>query len=173
MQMTDDRATQEAFDVDSIEYNVFEMPPPGEYRAVFTKALGVMIDYKKGKGPEKAIELHFTLDARKENGEPHTIHVATSPSFGSKGRLRPLLTALGEDVNKINPRAFKLSSFFGKKLRLYLVEETKTDGSGGKRTVIQAYLPLKAAAPAKPLPPVGSTGAPAPPADDPFQDDDE
>lgn len=158
----DGQQEQETFNVDEMEFNTFEMPPPGEFKAIFKEAKGVMIDYGKGEGPQKAVELHFILDAMKENGEPHTIRVSTAPSFSSKGRIRPLITAFGDDVDKINPRQFKLSSYFGKKLRLYLVEEPKKDGTG-KRTVIQAFLPLKAAAKAS----NGNTPATPSPFDDP------
>jgi hypothetical protein len=163
----DDQAQDQSINIDEIQFNTFEQHPAGEFRAVFTDAKGERIDYQDGKGPQLRVRLKFQTDSQKENGEYRSIDVVTSPSFSAKGKVRPLLTALGVDVDKIRTSDFKLSAYFGRKLRLFITEEPKKDGAG-KKSVINAFLPLKPAEPAKQ--PVAAGAAPA---QDPFKDEDE
>lgn len=160
MQMDNERTE---IDVDEMEFGGDYVPhPEGIYRAEFTHAfgfVGVFKDKDTGKTEQKnRVRMVFTTEAEMENGEPFGISCSTSPSFHSKGKIRPFLTALGEDVAKLDPKTFKLKERYGKKLRLHIIHEPRADGQPGVFSKIAAFLPLKDGATKKP----GSNGAAKP-----------
>lgn len=135
--------TEEEVNVDDLEYGGHYVPhPAGEFRAEFTHATAEEREFDGKK--KRRIRLHFQTEAEMDNGEPFGISIATAPSFHAKGKLRPFLTALGEEVSKIDPKGFFITERYGKKLRLYITQEPRKDGQG-IFAKIEAFLPLKAA----------------------------
>lgn len=143
MQMTDERPRTETDPDQDLEWsNGSGIPhPAGEYRAEFTH--GSVEEREYDGQTKKRVRLHFQTEAEMPNGDPFGISVATAPSFHPKGKMRPFLIALGEDVDKLKPETFKLKDRYGKKLRLYVTHEPRKDGQGVFAN-ISAFLPLKA-----------------------------
>src|SRR5688500_19324719 len=104
MQMTEERTNAQTVDPDEdLDWNGgdFIPHPAGEFRAEFTHA---SVETKEYDGEaKKRVRLHFQTEAEMPNGEPFGISVATAPSFHPKGKMRPFLTALGEEVDRLKP----------------------------------------------------------------------
>lgn len=122
--------------------------PVGAFRAEFVR-FERPTEEELRKNPEwdpGRIRLVFHTEAEMEDGEPFQIAVWTAPSFSPRGRLRPMLVAMGVDVDGLvrdqdKLKAFRLKQYTGGKLMLAIEHEPRKDGQGN-RAVIKSFLPL-------------------------------
>lgn len=114
----------------------YEPHPVGVYTAEFAK-------WEKDEHEEYGlrIRLHFETEPEDEDEDAGHISTWTKPSLHPKGRVRPMLAAMGVDVSQIDVKDFRLSDYLGKRLLLAIEHEPRKDGQGIKAS-IKSFLPL-------------------------------
>ncbi len=117
----------------------FELFPEDDQEVKF-------IGFRKETGQygERLMLLFDSVEHFNEQGEPLRIFKWAGATFSSKGFIRPMLTAMGVDVDGIDRSTFRLANYVGGRLRINVVHEKK-QGDDGPYTVakITGYLKSK------------------------------
>lgn len=135
-----------------VDWSGFTLHPAGFFTLKF-------IGFKTVKGDEKyggknRAELHFISDAPTEGEGSAEIRCYSAFSFDPRAKIRPFLTACGVDVDKLTKdpeakKAFRLSSFVGKKVMAAIEHQPRQSGDG-VNAVIKSFQPVQTKPKARP-----------------------
>lgn len=123
----------------------YEPHPAGIFRAKLDSVEVVQSAEEYGSKPR--LRLNFLTEAETKTGEPMSIPCFTAPSLDPRAKVRPLLVAMGIDVNeaakKFASREMKISDFVGRSVQIVVEQQPRQDGQG-VRSKIVSFQPMPA-----------------------------
>lgn len=149
-------------DDEGIEFSgEFEPHEPGVWPATFKKFGRTQGSAEYGGGTR--LKLYFETEWEQENGQPGEIICFAGPTLSARGKIAPMLTAMGINPKEIDPAQFRLTDYLGRRLQVHIEHEKKT-GEGGAYTaaVVKGFVPL----PKRRTRPSFENASTPPPADD-------
>ena len=104
----------------------YELIPADDHEVKFQ---GFRIEQHEQYGQRLCL-IFDTSEIAMDDGSPYRVTTWAGATFSPRGKIRPMLAAMGVDVDSIDLNTFKLSAYQGGRLRLNITHE-KVQGKDG------------------------------------------